>query len=911
MNKLKCDSRLPTVETKTYQDCRDIYFELPEKGLVIDEYILYVSLYQDGFTSVNDKSSPEAVCIKISGMPTDLFREYVYSPICFVFSGYDFATVIKTYVDFESTMGKNGLYLRVNKNEFVHLRYSIEAVDGDTVAQFKMERAGGNNSNCPCFLDCYRKRLNSIMFSLFPVHSVIAPPSATITTIPVTVLPENDEGVASLCNTISMMIKFGSPDIENYVYSIIGNENSGYIAKANNLMKIIKKLSFSEAFAWMPSFLNENYNSIKIISELTERFSYLDNGCITSVLNSITETRNNTIYMKRDHRLLLDYKSPRERLAYQLVGYDCMENNNPISKIHPLQNLCICDGKKYIIDVMHLYALFLEWIVDLIRDFTVSSKEYDEFYKKTIKGFFKVETDQERLKERLEEIKSTTFLSDRVFKSAEKRLKEIIWINGKKLSWLNEKLLEKNRHNSKRIYSFQGEKSSVDNLSCHDKLILLLCILESLLIDSLGHPIIYSIVQIIRCLSTLYAFHNSDIQGMFLTNYRLCFYLDRITSVIPPKRLTPTIHRLSHVFSSLICSGNLKFHDNFRMENQFQFCKKMMGSLNSNPVVTVNNRLLTFTYCNVISEVDNHKPLHSKPVRTRINNPVQSILDSVPLDLIILHCYLDDLLYLESDDSTNQSIIDTVHSFGMDFDGSEDERTFSLSLKHLLSLFGKTENDFKLERQLLLYKLIRLVSDDTGTVTYSSMDDSVINQQQITMHTLKEPIPSREYPDYNSGLGYTLLADNSIQCYVVVGYLKAKVNGDDYPVAVCFPLDAESTFLQMSYHRITVKKKFRCDRVAFLSLNRLHVNESLISPSIKSDCFELMLLTLYLTQSKGVRGIKRGKAENHYYLRERNQQVYYQEVLEDNREKTQYIKHLEACLQSYMKQNTYGNTIAV
>ena len=71
--------------------------------------IFYMLFYQVGFTSVSDKSHPEMVYMKISGMPTDLFREYVYSPICFISSGHNYATVIKTYIDFESTMGRNNL----------------------------------------------------------------------------------------------------------------------------------------------------------------------------------------------------------------------------------------------------------------------------------------------------------------------------------------------------------------------------------------------------------------------------------------------------------------------------------------------------------------------------------------------------------------------------------------------------------------------------------------------------------------------------------------------------------------------------------------------------------------------------------------------------------------------------------
>lgn len=121
----------------------------------------------------------------------------------------------------------------------------------------------------------------------------------------------------------------------------------------------------------------------------------------------------------------------------------------------------------------------------------------------------------------------------------------------------------------------------------------------------------------------------------------------------------------------------------------------------------------------------------------------------------------------------------------------------------------------------------------------------------------------------------TMLYDNIMinaekrlkEIIVVVGYINAVINGDNYSVAVCLPLETEKTFIQESKHRVTVKKKFSSDRIAFLSLNRLHVDESLISPSIRPDCFELMLLTLYLNQSKGVHGIKRYNNRPRYNLR--------------------------------------------
>ena len=147
-----------------------------------------------------------------------------------------------------------------------------------------------------------------------------------------------------------------------------------------------------------------------------------------------------------------------------------METKNSDSIIHPLQNINISNGSKYIIDVMHLFSLFTGWIFDLVRDFTISSKDSDEFYMKNINGYF--DNIKEKT-EKLAEIKSSIMFTENIIKNAEKRLKEIIMINDKKLPWLNENLLKKNKNNSYKISSFKGENTSIDNLPCYDKLTLL------------------------------------------------------------------------------------------------------------------------------------------------------------------------------------------------------------------------------------------------------------------------------------------------------------------------------------------------------------------------------------------------------------------------------------------------------
>lgn len=138
--------------------------------MLIDDYVLYVSLYQDGFTASNDKNHTEVVSIKINDIPVSLFRNDIFNPISFISSSADSMSLLKCFVDFETVLGRHGLYIHISGNNYIRLRYSIEAVDGDSVAQFKMLGIGSNTCHCPCFFGCYKKRYNIKMSSFSTVN---------------------------------------------------------------------------------------------------------------------------------------------------------------------------------------------------------------------------------------------------------------------------------------------------------------------------------------------------------------------------------------------------------------------------------------------------------------------------------------------------------------------------------------------------------------------------------------------------------------------------------------------------------------------------------------------------------------------------------------------------------------------
>ena len=113
-------------------------------------------------------------------------------------------------------------------------------------------------------------------------------------------------------------------------------------------------------------------------------------------------------------------------------------------------------------------------------------------------------------------------------------------------------------------------------------------------------------------------------------------------------------------------------------------------------------------------------------------------------------------------------------------------------------------------------------------------------------------------------------------------------------------LREEYIFPQKSKHHTTIAKEFSTERTALISLNRLVVNKSLLSPSIKQDCCELSLLKLYLNQFNSTILVSMPESQPLHNLRPRQKENDNQQLSEEAKriinEKNKQIDQLNRLL---------------
>ncbi len=832
--------------------------------------------------------------MKINGIPISLFRHNMFNPISFISSNADNLALIKCYIDFETVLGRNGLYVYVKDKKYIRFRYSIVSIDGDSVAQFKLAGSNSNTSNCPCLMNCYKKRYNHKISQLCPVNSHISPSKECTSVIPITIQAGNGDGILSLCNSIAMMMKFGDESIRDRIIDIVGNRDLIMQVNTEKLMSIIDVLGLSRVFMWMPTFINEDYNTLAFYDDLKEALQFITDDRLKKLMKKRNVNINTVRYKNvHDHRSICEGNNTKENCSKVLLGFDGMLKDKKKEAIYPVSNIYGCSGYSYVIDCCHLFSLFLDWSCDVVVKLTDSNTNYDEFYKDLLEVYF----DNDDL---LKTIKKQTFFDSSILLNAQKRITDILTINGNKLKWLHPNILDESNCEKRRISSFQNQNLPYMKLTSYQKMIFLLCLFESIFIDSLYHPIIMSIVMIIRCMSYLYCFHNTKIANIHLTDTRLRFHLSNLSSIVPPALLTPTIHRISHLATSLLASGSLKNHDNLRSEAQNAVCKKMVSNLNNSAVTTVNNRVICYTYCKLHEDIKDHVNVKEFNSINDENNELSQLLSSLPLESIILHCYLDDLLFKNTGDPAKTTIIDLIPSFGIDYSDSENQNILNESLLQKLQCIELERQDFTVNIEKHHYKTIKITtSGKTDIKYYISMNDDVIKQKYLNIPSLDQPIISSNN-NISDGIGYLLNRDDSICCYVIDRYIMAKVNGKKYPIAIGYPLREEYIFPQKSKHHTTIAKEFSTERIALISLNRLVVNKSLLSPSIKQDCCELSLLKLYLNQFNSTILVSMPESQPLHNLRPRQKENDNQQLSEEAKriinEKNKQIDQLNRLL---------------
>ena len=839
-----------SIDENTVINNKLFYYDLPPGDYDVEDYVLFISLYQDGFRA-EAKSPNQSICYKINGINfSDYSNSHFFPPFCNVKKEH-LSAVFSTIVKFEVLLGRHGFYVKTGDISFAHIQYSIESIDGDVPAQFFMSgRPGGASSGCPCIFGCYMKNFSPYLMSFLPLLSELGINPTNIK-LSVISLSNDSSNLLSYFSSLSMMLRYSDNSIEKLIskYSTKITEN-----QKKELMcmeSIAKAMNFSKLFSWMLPFESDLFNCLSLKDFLYRCLIRLSEKN-KKILEKGLKARNTNMYLIKDYlSSFLNDNNCLDKIIHSFISYDALaEPAKPINNLDQLSILSIPEYQRFCLDLMHLLANFLDWIIDLLFGFSMKNETYDQFFIDILSMYF------DDISE-LEQIKRDLSFPDCIIENAVKRIKEIRKLNQGCPSWLNENIFSKADNNTSTKVNLKSDSIEYYSMKSHDKILLLLSLFEVIFIDSISHPILFSLCIIIRCISYLYNFNNGVISDLLICKNRLNFYLNVLLSYLPPSINMNSIHRLSHLGECVELFGVLKIHENLKMEKQFSSMRLMTRNSNNKQRVTVNNRLITAYMSSFARKVINrNKPprlyyfidyknvLQLKDDRPfyydlfKNGNRFKSLLN----EKIILHSYLDDMCFQKCDCLSFTTVCDIVLSNGIDMS------TIDASLQRALDELNMNSNNLSVEITNGIYTQMRYYDMHVKSeVTLKAMKECILQEGRFYLPSL---LSNERVLDGNLNEGFAVMIDKKqhVVVCVVLGFVKTVVKGCLYPLALCCPLNDVSTSSQSSQHVVTVSSVFNMSNLLLLSLNRLYFDNYIISRSIYQDTFNVSILKITIGQ---------------------------------------------------------------
>lgn len=787
------------------------FYEVPSNAKVTD-VVLFISLYQDGFKALG-KGMPQAICFKIDGIDFSQYQNLLFSPPLFISTKQDFKDFFSMYVRCEVLMGRYGLFYKIGKNSFLHVRYCVESVDGDIQAQFLMEgRPGGNASLCPCFMDCYNKRLSNYMTVYLPTTSLLQDDTVTFVRPPV-VLPDGHNCLYSLFNSVAMSLFSDAGNFKEWV------SHCGYIDNTDredllNMITISDRLGFSSHISWMPEIVSENFNVIFLNNIIDNSLKLLPITYQRQLGHYFQNVKQPKLALTKDRfSIIPDINSANKNL----IGVDALASKTTVNFDY-LEILRVPRGLRDIPDAMHLLSNFGDWLIMTLTNFQQSKVKdsCDSFFSSVLMCNF-------NSLEMLNSVKQSTIFPDNILVKAMERIEQIR-ASQNCPSWFTSSLLGKTAERS-LIRLLNSEDCSYSELTCHDKIVFLFAFFEPVFQDSMAIPFVFSASIVIRCLSFLYSYQKGDIDDVRMCSCCLSFFLDRMISLLPPSFVPPTVHRLSHFGEYILYNGSMMFHDNFRLEHAFFIVKKFTGNLNNHPITTINNRL--FISCTSFLHKKNVVSYKFVFLGSSVDLPF--IFGNSFCDIIIKRYFVEDLLFQKG----------IIHSYGRTVDllNSNLLENIKTSLNSCLEIVNVKEQDITIDISCqTVFSSIRIKSGDSSLNLKSADRDTLANGYI--------DVNNDSFYSLNNSIGFIKSQKEVTSVYLVAGYIKVSVNEKYYPLAICIPLRIDDRTIQKSNHLVTVYSNFQVSNAYLISLNQIHIGNVVLSKTLDTNTICVSILSI-------------------------------------------------------------------
>lgn len=173
----------------------------------------------------------------------------------------------------------------------------------------------------------------------------------------------------------------------------------------------------------------------------------------------------------------------------------------------------------------------------------------------------------------------------------------------------------------------------------HDDILFLLCYFDYVFQDSMRVPFVFAAKQVIDCLGYLYNNVN-DLDQAANVQTILDFFADFLLAIVPPSVGTISLHNSTHYLDSMRWFGPMKNHDCFGNERLLQLVKGNTVT-SRNPIKTVEKRVLHYELCQILLRAK--KKTKSVCIPTDEGTPAKDSVSLGPLQEKLMELTLENL----------------------------------------------------------------------------------------------------------------------------------------------------------------------------------------------------------------------------------------------------------------------------
>lgn len=354
-------------------------------------------------------------------------------------------------------------------------------------------------------------------------------------------------------------------------------------------------------------------------------------------------------------------------------------------------------------------------------------------------------------------------------------------------------------------------------LTCEQRIKLYMNLFTYMYVNSLSHPVIHYMNKIIHIMAYLY---NTDIDygNCLFMQWKLSYYLHQLEANLPPSFSCSATHLLNHLDTILLFAGPIRYFTNFNSERQYKHPKQYHTS--SRYVIdNLSFHEIAYTLCSIIL-FGIRSPIPSS-LSAPIEWPFRGDLGEVAtLNLV------DDCVFSMNCTLPHQTYLDYLLT-------GEDVEIWRKNYKHILK---------------------RIPSLTCNETVYSKLrwngKEYLSTQDPAPLITFEWITKNPKMIAYCRGYG------DCVYYFIIRGYVKASVDGVEYPLALCTPIKTRSImedFYTFCAVEIDPDWKDDLDKCYCISIYRLYIGQA-IAYEYTSNVFGLSPMAIHIDQFREVCG---------------------------------------------------------